>query len=137
MTIKGNEAAALHRARKGGLDVPKQKPGPPKGYKQSPELIEKRKRVGAQNKWWRGDAILQKSGRSRAGRLYSVSSCEKCGEGRKRIDRHHIDGDTRHNDRLNIKFLCRKCHMTEDGRLDEFARRAKNIIYGYLSNTLR
>jgi hypothetical protein len=96
------------------------RPGPPKGYKQSPDHIAKRCRFGEEHHCWVGDKVSVKSGRSRAIRHFAKRPCEVCGEEKKRIDRHHKDGNTANNNPENIKFLCRRCHMVEDGRMDKF-----------------
>lgn len=41
----------------------------------------------------------------------------KCGQ--QAVDRHHKDGDATNTAAENISFLCRHCHMAEDGRLQE------------------
>lgn len=95
------------------------KPGPKKGYKQSPEHIAKKSRWGAEHHAWKGDDAIEKSGRSRALRKFPrVGPCVKCGK--KRAERHHVDGNTLNNDPSNIVVLCRKCHMQTDGRLEQF-----------------
>jgi len=126
MALSANERAARYRARKKGEAVPTLKPGPKRGYKQSKEHIEKRKRFGEEHHSWAGRDANKKTGRTRAQRKYSKRSCEICGETKKRIDRHHIDGDTLNNEESNIRFLCRKCHMQEDGRLGKFVDLAKS-----------
>ena len=87
-----------------------------KGYKQTAEHI--RKRFARRSPNWKGDKATVKAGRTRALRTYPTapSECERCGEA-KRLERHHRDGDTLNNDRANIVFLCRRCHMTVDGRI--------------------
>jgi len=100
--------------------------GQRKGYKQTPEHIAKRIRRGMDNCHWKGDSAVTRSGRSRAERLFiQIKPCEDCGKTGVRIDRHHKDNNTLNNDPLNIKFLCRKCHMEEDGRYDRFIKLAK------------
>ena len=95
------------------------KPGPKKGYKQTPEHIEKRKRFGAAHPNWAGDAITEKSGRSRAIRAFPIiGCCIKCGKAK--AERHHKNGNTADNRPENIEIVCRRCHMKEDGRLDRF-----------------
>ncbi len=95
----------------------------PKGYKQTDEHINKRKRFGPDNCNWIGSAATIKSGRSRALRAYPCKEpCELCGSDKS--ERHHIDGNTKNNSRENIQFLCRRCHMKEDGRLASFTKSA-------------
>jgi hypothetical protein len=103
----------------------KRKPGPKKGYKQTKEHIEKRKRFGEQHHHWVGDEADTRTGRTRALRIFRKHPCEICGEGQKRIDRHHIDGNTLNNKEDNIVLLCRKCHMSTDGRIEKFIEMAK------------
>lgn len=99
------------------------KPGPKKGYKQSPEHIAKRKRWGKDHHAWKGDDVTVKAGRSRALRRVASGECEKCGADK--AERHHIDGDTLNNTSENISLLCRRCHMETDGRLAAFTALAK------------
>ena len=120
MALTINERAARWRARKRGEEIPKMSPGVKKGYKQTTQHIEKRIKYGENHHNWLGDKIVRRSGRTRAERLFVKEPCEICGEDEKRIDRHHIDGDTKNNERTNIKFLCRRCHMQEDGRYENF-----------------
>jgi hypothetical protein len=49
-----------------------------------------------------------------------LGRCED-GCGAAAVDRHHVDGDTSHNARSNVRFLCRRCHMEADGRLAALA----------------
>lgn len=134
MSLKSNEANARCLARKRGENVPLLKRGPSKGFKltaeqlekrigrkQTPEQIKKRLRFGEEHFAWVGDEATIKTGRTRAERKYALEPCETCGEQNKRIDRHHKDGNTLNNERENIKFLCRKCHMAEDGRSKVFS----------------
>ncbi len=59
-------------------------------------------------------------GRRRARRLYpDLGVCEHC-RNALAVDRHHVNGDTDDNRRENVQFLCRRCHMLLDGRLDVF-----------------
>lgn len=73
---------------------------------------------GELNSQWKGDAVTPTSGRRRARGIYRLSACERCGK--PAFDRHHKDGNTLNNDRGNIEILCRRCHMTVDGRLAAF-----------------
>ena len=90
-----------------------------KGYKQSQEHIAKRIRTGEDHHAWKGSAVSVKGGRTRAYRIYkNISPCVLCGSFRS--ERHHIDGDTANNSPDNVIFICRKCHMKNDGRLEKF-----------------
>jgi hypothetical protein len=98
-----------------------------RGYKQSQDHIRKRIRSGDLHARWSGDGITVKGGRARALRMYPVlKPCESCGS--KKSERHHIDNNTANNDRRNIRFLCRRCHMDEDGRLQILRIVAKDRI---------
>jgi ribosome-binding protein aMBF1 (putative translation factor) len=65
---------------------------------------------------WLGNKASIKAGRLRALRMFPATTpCERCGK--QTAERHHKDGNTLNNARDNIRFLCRRCHMIEDGRL--------------------
>jgi hypothetical protein len=65
---------------------------------------------------WRGDKASINAGRMRARRWYKdIGMCSKCLK--RKAERHHKDGNTINNNPSNIEFLCRSCHMKEDGRL--------------------
>lgn len=121
--MSGAERARRYRARLKGEDVPKLPPGPKKGYKQSNEHVQKRKRFGPKHHAWKDDNLTINSGRTRALRKYPIKPCEICGSNKS--ERHHKNGDTKDNTPENIQFLCRRCHMVEDGRLDGFKLVAK------------
>jgi hypothetical protein len=70
---------------------------------------------------------MSKRGNFIAQRLYTADRCERCGDEHGRLERHHVDGNTDNNDRSNIRILCVKCHMTEDGRRDALMRRSKQM----------
>jgi hypothetical protein len=94
------------------------KPGPKKGYKQSPEHVDKRKRWGDGHHAWKGDEALNRAAHNRAeARFKDLLPCEDCGS--EDSERHHEDGNPWNNEPSNIKFLCRKCHMKRDGRLEK------------------
>lgn len=100
--------------------------GMTKGYKQTPEHIQKRKRFGSNHHAWLGDRIVDRSGRSRAERKFrDTKPCEVCGE--VKSERHHKDGNTRNNDPTNIQFLCRRHHMEADGRMDFVREHMKEV----------
>jgi 5-methylcytosine-specific restriction endonuclease McrA len=56
------------------------------------------------------------AGRREAQARYERGTCETPGCGKPAIDRHHVDGNTSNNAPENIRRLCRRCHMREDGR---------------------
>ena len=103
-------------------DKKRRKPGPPKGFKIDPAVLAKRKILrGADHYRWSGDAVSEKAGRKRALKAFrEIGPCVECGA--VRSERHHIDGNTSNNDATNIKVLCRRCHMIEDGRMETFKR---------------
>lgn len=73
--------------------------------------------TGPRHYRWAGASATGHAGRRRAQKLFPViGKCAKCPS--KAKDRHHIDGDTSNNDPSNIEFVCRRCHMAEDGRLE-------------------
>ena len=102
--------------------------GQRKGYKQTPEHIRNRLKHGKDHPRWKGDDITERSGRCRALRMYpDVGPCQDCGSTVK-VERHHIDDNTKNNERENIAFLCRKCHRGRDGLHIAFGERAKARI---------
>lgn len=59
---------------------------------------------------WKWDLCSDVAGRARARKKYSlIGMCEKC-QTREAAHRHHVDGDTRNNERENVEFLCRAGH---------------------------
>ena len=116
-----------HKLRNRGWSVPILPTGPRKGYVQPAEHVAARVRCGSAHHAWMGDAASVKAGRSRAIRKFkgAPSTCTECGRDGVRIDRHHIDGNTKNNDASNIAFLCRRCHMAGDGRLAAFIELGK------------
>lgn len=77
---------------------------------------QSKNRRGPANPLWKGDDALARTKRVRARRLFPhLGTCERCGV-EPAVDRHHVDGDPGHNEPENIRRLCRKCHMFEDGR---------------------
>jgi len=80
---------------------------------------------GPANHHWHGDAATLNAKRGRARRLYTLGVCQRC-QKKPATDRHHDDGDPGNNSPENIKVLCRRCHMVEDGRLDHLIAAGKN-----------
>ena len=103
-------------------DVEHRRWGAQRGYKQTPEHIAKKARWGPSHHAWKGDLVDEDSGRARARRLFSnPKPCSRCGI--LRSERHHKDGNTLNNSSENVESLCRRCHMTADGRLGKFRSR--------------
>ena len=123
MAMTKVEIARRYRERKRGADISRMSPGPKRGYKQTKEHIEKRKRFGVEHHAYKGNDIDIKSARSRTERGYPDRPCESCRN--PKAERHHKDGNTRNNSPANVRFLCRGCHMLEDGRLDGFREIAR------------
>lgn len=73
---------------------------------------------GEDNQGWKGDNVSHLNvGRKRARNRFRLPAiCDNC-LSLPAKDRHHKDGNPLNNQRTNISFLCRKCHMQEDGRL--------------------
>ncbi len=118
------ESQRRHRARLRGEDVPRLKPGPKIGYKQSPEHIANAVQGGAGAPL--KENVSVKSARSRAQRWYpDTGPCEFCGA--EPAERHHRDSDARNNARSNIALACRRCHMKLDGRLDALIAHRRQI----------
>ena len=108
--------------RKKGINIPKMKVGPKKGYKQNQKHIDKRKRFGEEHWRWDGEKTSIKNGRRRAENKFKLKPCEICGI--TKSERHHKDNNTSNNNENNIMFLCRKCHMKKDGRYEKFKNMA-------------
>lgn len=84
--------------------------------------------TGEQRYNWKGDKVKHlDSGRARARRRYkSIGDCENCGLV-KATERHHKDANPLNNERSNIQKLCRRCHMTIDGRIERVRIMCKNF----------
>jgi hypothetical protein len=81
---------------------------------------------GAANPNWKGEKTSKHAKRSRIQRALPMGPCERCAA--PGMDRHHKDGDTGNNRRENISILCRRCHMTVDGRLAEIRTRRPPLL---------
>jgi hypothetical protein len=67
-------------------------------------------RRGPMNATWKGDLVKHRAARNRAHARYPLpATCSQCGADGP-IDRHHVDGNTRNNEQVNIAFLCKPCH---------------------------
>jgi hypothetical protein len=72
----------------------------------------------ANREWGRFTSKKKTQGWDRAKRRKLLGKCEFCDE--PAIDRHHFDDNPLNNTDNNIVPLCRRCHMTMDGRLEQF-----------------
>ena len=52
--------------------------------------------------------------------------CEKCGKITSKLDCANISGEYK-RDISDFRWLCRKCHMQEDGRLNKLVWNSKNL----------
>lgn len=115
MALTGVERTRRYRARLRGENVPKLKPGPRKGYKQTEDHIQAVKNAvqsGENHHLWKGNNVTKHRGNMRAQEVYRLpEKCNRCSN--TPIDRHHIDRDTTNNHPDNIEFLCRSCHVKE------------------------
>ena len=83
-------------------------------------------RRGEEHPGWKGDNLKHRnSGNWRARWLYpEIGDCERCGV-KPATERHHVDGNTFNNERVNLLFVCTRCHMVIDGRLQQNQERAR------------
>jgi 5-methylcytosine-specific restriction endonuclease McrA len=79
----------------------------------------------------RPDADPLRRGWAEARRLYPIEGqvCDECADA-PALDHHHRDGDPTNNARENVRLLCRRCHMVEDGRI-EMSRLPPNERAGF------
>lgn len=74
-------------------------------------------RFGENNPNWKGEKVKRISANARARRNYvSPHPCELCGSAK--VEHHHKDNNPWNNAPYNIQWLCRRCHMIVDGRMD-------------------
>lgn len=69
--------------------------------------------LGNQNAF-KGDSVGLNARHYRSRKLLAhIKACEICGAENERFHMvvHHIDRDTRNNDRANLQKLCRRCHI--------------------------
>jgi len=72
--------------------------------------------TGEKNRAWKPDTTNPQTGRGRARARYKQKEpCVVCNS--PDAERHHRDGNALNNEPSNVPFLCRRCHMIEDGRI--------------------
>ena len=82
-------------------------------------------KVGSKNHQWAGDKVSYKTLHQWVRRNSIVpSNCQSCNKLSK-LDAANISGNYL-RDLSDWKFLCRKCHMGEDGRLEKWQDRNYN-----------
>ena len=97
------------------------------GHKQTPDTCRKIRisKLGSKNPRWVGDKITYKALHVWINRnLTKSKKCQNCHKVKK-LEAVNISGKYLRNF-LDWKWLCRKCHMTEDGRLIKLIERNKN-----------
>lgn len=73
---------------------------------------------GSLNPQWKESGLSPNGGRCRARVVVpDAAACCRCGASPG--ERHHRDGDTSNNNPDNLVVLCRRCHMSSDGRLSK------------------
>lgn len=92
-------------------------------------------RRGPSHPRWKGQDARSTTQRSRMNRLVPIEVCESCGG--KAHDRHHVDGNPHNNSLGNVRILCRRCHMSEDGRLAAFIAVAHRLAKFHPDGTPR
>lgn len=78
--------------------------------------------VGETHWNWKHEGVkTDTASRQRVQRTVSLDGkrCERCSG--TATERHHRDGDPHNNALTNIAFVCHRCHMIIDGRLDRIA----------------
>ena len=89
---------------------------PKKGYKQTVEHIKNNKKFGEKHGLWKGDKVGHSGLHDWIRRRKPKPLlCEKCGK-TKPYDLANISGLYK-RDTSDFRWLCRHCHMTEDGRI--------------------
>lgn len=89
-------------------------------YKWNDLAKTKRREKGNPN--WKANSINKNTGHIRARRkFHQKENCNFCGKAK--AERHHQDGNPMNNNKDNIIWLCRSCHMKEDGRILNIGKR--------------
>lgn len=106
-----------------------------KGFRHTEETKKRLResKLGNKNPMWKGDKAKEHAGAERARRWFKPKPCEYCGN---KAEIHHIDGNKLNNDPKNIRWLCRRCHMIEDKRLEKWIElnKIKKCIIGPRDN---
>lgn len=86
-------------------------------------------RKGDKNPNWKGDTVGYKSLHDWVrGNIKHSDTCMDCGQKKKFLDLANISQEYK-RDLSDWEWLCRRCHMVKDGRLERFLKLAKkNVI---------
>lgn len=96
------------------------------------KLKMRNNQLGEKNTMWRGDVVGK-------GPLHDwiryrkpqPSSCECCGKVTSKLDLANISG-WYYRDVNDFEYLCRRCHMHKDRRLEKFLSHRKSFPKGYI-----
>jgi hypothetical protein len=80
------------------------------------QCVKNHKSGPLNGRWGTFTSTDPEQGRRRARRRKPLGQCERCATA-KATDVHHVDDDPLNNEPGNLLALCRRCHMTLDGRL--------------------
>jgi len=118
-----------NKLRKGMIPWNKNMKGYGKGRIVSQETKNKmgESKIGPKNHMWKGDKVKYQPLHAWVKRHKPKSMfCEKCGKVTSKLDLANISGEYK-RDISDFRWLCRRCHMKEDGRLKAFKLLHKNI----------
>ena len=93
------------------------KDGSKLGFQKGHKLTVGKRNFGSKNSQWKGDKVSYSALHAWVRRnKHQIELCEDCNKN-KSFDVANISG-TYKRDINDYKWLCRKCHMKSDGRLD-------------------
>jgi hypothetical protein len=98
-----------------------------KGYRPTPEHNRKNSEshMNEKNPIWKGDKVGMVALHAWIIRHKPKSMfCEKCGKITDKLDCANISGGYK-RDISDFRWLCRRCHMIEDGRMNNFLKFAQ------------
>ena len=101
-----------------------------------PWLCRKGVNKGAANGAWKGDAVALDALHDWVKRqLFRPDHCTGCGQ-KKALDLANISQEY-HRDIADWEWLCRRCHMTKDGRLPKFQTMKERVNRGSRNGRFR
>lgn len=97
----------------------------------SRRLITTTKNIQENNAMWKGDQVGYGAVHDFViRRKIKSTGCENCGKITKKLDLANISGDYK-RDLDDWEYLCRKCHMIKDGRINKVGRYKKDWKKGW------